>query len=559
MESSQPNIVILLLSISIMLFAAKVFGEIFIKLKQPAIIGEILAGIILGPTVLGTISPDIFYFLFPPQGATNNALTGLTNLSVVLLLLISGMEVDLNVVLKNSSKALVISCFGIIIPFAIGFLMAWFYPFTLGIAYVNNKLIFALFIGTALSISALPVIAKTLMDLNIYKMDIGMMIIASAMINDLIGWLVFSVILGMMGNSSSHFNFLEILLFIILFFIILFVFLRRIIDKIVNHIQEKWSFPGSILIFIMVLGIAGAAYTQYIGIHAVLGAFLVGIAIGEAPSLSERVREILNQFVSNIFAPLFFVSIGLGVNFIQNFNLGLVLIILLISIIGKVAGSYFGARISGVDSTDSAIIGLGLNSRGTMEIILGLLALQVGIITNQVFVALVIMALVTSLISAPLMNILLSRRKLSDINSLINKKYIKISDAKTKEEVIDELCGIISNSHKLDKNEIKTAILEREITLPTGIANYLALPHCRYNKLQKPALAIAVNKNGVDFNTADNTPAKFIFLLITPENKNELQLQLLANIVRKFQNRDAIESILKLNDINKIEAELRKL
>ncbi|HOV92576.1 MAG TPA: cation:proton antiporter [Candidatus Kapabacteria bacterium] len=559
MESSQPNIVILLLSISIMLFAAKVFGEIFIKLKQPAIIGEILAGIILGPTVLGTISPDIFYFLFPPQGATNNALTGLTNLSVVLLLLISGMEVDLNVVLKNSSKALVISCFGIIIPFAIGFLMAWFYPFTLGIADVNNKLIFALFIGTALSISALPVIAKTLMDLNIYKMDIGMMIIASAMINDLIGWLVFSVILGMMGNSSSHFNFLEILLFIILFFIILFVFLRRIIDKIVNHIQEKWSFPGSILIFIMVLGIAGAAYTQYIGIHAVLGAFLVGIAIGEAPSLSERVREILNQFVSNIFAPLFFVSIGLGVNFIQNFNLGLVLIILLISIIGKVAGSYFGARISGVDSTDSAIIGLGLNSRGTMEIILGLLALQVGIITNQVFVALVIMALVTSLISAPLMNILLSRRKLSDINSLINKKYIKISDAKTKEEVIDELCGIISNSHKLDKNEIKTAILEREITLPTGIANYLALPHCRYNKLQKPALAIAVNKNGVDFNTADNTPAKFIFLLITPENKNELQLQLLANIVRKFQNRDAIESILKLNDINKIEAELRKL
>ena len=439
MESSQPNIVILLLSISIMLFAAKVFGEIFIKLKQPAIIGEILAGIILGPTVLGTISPDIFYFLFPPQGATNNALTGLTNLSVVLLLLISGMEVDLNVVLKNSSKALVISCFGIIIPFAIGFLMAWFYPFTLGIADVNNKLIFALFIGTALSISALPVIAKTLMDLNIYKMDIGMMIIASAMINDLIGWLVFSVILGMMGNSSSHFNFLEILLFIILFFIILFVFLRRIIDKIVNHIQEKWSFPGSILIFIMVLGIAGAAYTQYIGIHAVLGAFLVGIAIGEAPSLSERVREILNQFVSNIFAPLFFVSIGLGVNFIQNFNLGLVLIILLISIIGKVAGSYFGARISGVDSTDSAIIGLGLNSRGTMEIILGLLALQVGIITNQVFVALVIMALVTSLISAPLMNILLSRRKLSDINSLINKKYIKISDAKTKEEVIEAI------------------------------------------------------------------------------------------------------------------------
>lgn len=559
MGLTSHDIVILLLSIAVMLFAAKIFGEIFTKFKQPAVIGEILAGIILGPTVLGTISPDIFNFLFPQTGPTNSALTGLTNISVVLLLLISGMEVDLNVVLKNSSKALAISSFGIIIPFAFGFLTAWFFPFTLGIGDINLKLVFALFIGTALSISALPVIAKTLMDLNIYKTDVGMMIIASAMINDLIGWLVFSIILGMMGTSESHFNFIQILLFIIAFFVILFVFLRRIIDQAINYIQERWSFPGSILNFILVLGIAGAAYTQYIGIHAVLGAFLVGIAIGESASLSERVREILNQFVSNIFAPLFFVSIGLGVNFIANFDILIVVIILIISILGKVLGSYFGARISRVDSTDSAIIGFGLNSRGTMEIILGLLALQVGIITNQVFVALVLMALITSLVSAPLMNIMLSRRRLSDINSLINKKYIKITDAATKEEVIDELCEIVAKAQKLDKNELKQLVLERENKLNTGIANYLALPHCRYNKLQKPALAIAVNKNGIDFNTADNTPAKFIFLLITPENKNELQLQLLANIVRKFQNRDAIESILQYEDVSKIEAELIKL
>jgi len=397
------------------------------------------------------------------------------------------------------------------------------------------------------------------MDLNIYKTDVGMMIIASAMINDLIGWLVFSIILGMMGTSESHFNFIQILLFILAFFVILFVFLRRIIDQAINYIQERWSFPGSILNFILVLGIAGAAYTQYIGIHAVLGAFLVGIAIGESASLSERVREILNQFVSNIFAPLFFVSIGLGVNFIANFDILIVVIILIISILGKVLGSYFGARISSVDSTDSAIIGLGLNSRGTMEIILGLLALQVGIITGQVFVALVIMALVTSLISAPLMNILLSRRRLSDINSLINKKYIIKSTTTTKEEAIAELCEIIANAHKLDKQELLQAVMERENSFSTGIANYLAIPHCRFNKLQKPALAIAVNKNGIDFNTADNTPAKFIFLLITPENKNELQLQLLANIVRKFQNRDAIESILQYEDVSKIEAELIKL
>jgi Kef-type K+ transport system membrane component KefB/mannitol/fructose-specific phosphotransferase system IIA component (Ntr-type) len=558
MGLTNQDIVILLLGIAVMLFSAKMLGEIFIKFKQPAVIGEIIAGIILGPTVLGSISPDIFLYLFPPAGPSHNALTGLTNIAVVLLLLISGMEVDLNVVIKNSSKAIIISCFGIVIPFILGFLTAWFFPFALGIEDINLKLIFALFIGTALSISALPVIVKILMDLNIYKTDIGMIIIASAMVNDLIGWLVFSVIISMSGSSESHFNFLQILIFIIIFLILVFVFLRKVIDKVINRIQEKWSFPGSILNFVLVLGFAGAAYTQYIGIHAVLGAFLVGIAIGESASLSERVREILNQFVSNIFAPLFFVSIGLGVNFIRDFDISIVSIILSIAIIGKVGGSYLGARISKINTTDSAIIGFGLNSRGAMEIIIGLVALQVGIITNKVFVALVIIALVTSMISAPLMSIMLKRRKISDINALINKKYIRFSDANTREEVIDELSEIIAVSNKLDKNELMRLILERENSLTTGIANYLAIPHARY-KLQNPALAIAINKNGVDFNSADGTPAKFIFMLITPEDKNELQLQLLANIVSKFRDRELIESILNLNDINKIEAELRKL
>ncbi len=558
MGLTNQDIVILLLGIAVMLFSAKMLGEIFIKFKQPAVIGEIVAGIILGPTVLGSISPDIFLYIFPATGPSHNALTGLTNIAVVLLLLISGMEVDLNVVIKNSSKAIIISCLGIVIPFILGFLTAWFFPFALGIEDINLKLIFALFIGTALSISALPVIVKILMDLNIYKTDIGMIIIASAMMNDLIGWLMFSVILSMSDSTESHFNFLQILIFIIIFLILVFVFLRKVIDKIINRIQEKWSFPGSILNFVLVLGFAGAAYTQYIGIHAVLGAFLVGIAIGESASLSERVREILNQFVSNIFAPLFFVSIGLGVNFIRDFDISIVSIILSIAIIGKVGGSYLGARISKSSTTDSAIIGFGLSSLGTMEIIIGLVALQVGIITNNVFVALVIMALVTSMITAPFMSIMLKRRKISDINALINKKYIRFSDANTKEEVIDELSEIIAASNKLDKNDLMRLILERENNLTTGIANYLAIPHARY-KLQNPALAIAINKNGIDFNSADGTPAKFIFMLITPEDKNELQLQLLANIVSKFRDRELIESILNLNDINKIEAELRKL
>lgn len=409
MHLSPDQITVFLVSISVMLIAAKLLGELCIKIKQPAIIGEIFAGIILGPTILGMLSPEVFEWLFPPQSELNIALEGITSLAVIMLLLVSGMEVDLGIVLKQGKVAISTGIMGIIFPFILGFGVSYFFPQIFGLTDPDLLLVFALFMGTALSISALPVIARTLMDLNIFKTEMGFIIIAAAMFNDLLGWLIFSIILGLMGASEKGINFFETLALTLLFTGIVLVFGRRIFNRLIPVIQDKFSFPGGVLNFVLVLGFLGAAFTEFIGIHAIFGAFIIGIAIGDSVHLKERTREIIQQFVTNIFAPLFFVSIGLRVNFVTNFDFVIVLIVIILAFAGKVIGCGLGAFWGGLGKNESMAVGFGMNSRGAMEIILGILALEFGLINETVFVALVIMALFTSVSSAPFMNIFIKR------------------------------------------------------------------------------------------------------------------------------------------------------
>ena len=303
-----------------MLFFSRAIGEFLKKFKQPIVLGEILAGIILGPTIFGVLFPGIMNNFLSYTGAVNIAFQGITLLAVVMLLLVSGLEVDLSLVTRQGKVASLISLMGVLFPFAVGFGVAWFFPNELGISAKENHLIFALFVGTALSITALPVVARTLMDLNIFKTEIGFLIIASAMLNDLVGWIIFSVILAMMKGNSSGLEFSSTMLMLGVFIVVTLFFVRRVFNYILPKFEKITTYPGGILNLILVLGFAGAAFSEWIGVHAIFGAFIVGIAIGDSAHLKEETREIIQQFVTNIFAPLFFVSIGLRVNFIQNFE-----------------------------------------------------------------------------------------------------------------------------------------------------------------------------------------------------------------------------------------------
>jgi Kef-type K+ transport system membrane component KefB len=403
---SHNELIIFLLAISAMLILSRIISELGKRLKLPMVMGELLVGICLGPTVLGALYPAAENYLFPlkTNPHVSIALDGIFSLSVIMLLFVAGMEVQLSVVLRQGKTAVLTGLGSMIIPFFTGFAIAWFFPDVFGMAMdEKHRLVFSLFLGTALSISALPVIARILMDLNLFKTNVGMIIIASAMFNDLIGWLFFSFILSLSGQNSGHMGIGYTIMYIIAFGAFMLFVGRRIIDRILPWIQTKLSWPGGVLAMSLGLCLICAAFTESINIHAILGAFIAGIAIGDSVQLREQARDIIHQFVTNFFAPLFFVSIGLKVNFIENFDLKIVLIVLVLAFVGKVIGATGGAKLGGLSMRNSFAVAFGLNARGAMEIILGTLALNAGLITPPIFVALVIMAFITSLTSGPLM------------------------------------------------------------------------------------------------------------------------------------------------------------
>lgn len=239
------------------------------------------------------------------------------------------------------------------------------------------------------------------MDMNLIRSRMGMLILASAMIVDLLCWMIFSIILSMMGTSNPSHSLGQTIGLTVGFSVLLLTLGRGLINLMLPWVNRALAWPGGLLSLSMVLCFLAAAFTEYIGIHAIFGAFLAGVVLGDSEHMSERAKEILHQFINNIFAPLFFVSIGLYINMLVSFNLSLSIVILLMAIVSKVIGATVGARIAGLQKSQSLAVGMGMNTHGTLEIILSAIALQAGLIREEIFVAILITVIVTIVLSAP--------------------------------------------------------------------------------------------------------------------------------------------------------------
>ena len=391
-----------LIIVSVVLIFARVLGEICRKFKQPVVVGEILAGIIIGPSLLGSAFPDMFSDLFISEPRAYGAFDGLANIGVILLMFVAGIEVDLKQIRRQGKQAASISIMGIAFPFALGFAAIWFFHDYIFPVASTDRLIPSLFFGTALSITALSVIVKVLIDLNIIKTKVGGLVITAAMVDDFLGWILFSIIIKMMDPTKSDGSASSIV--IVLAFALLMVTVGRwIIDKLLGFAKKHISGSGGIITVSCCLCFLGAVITEYLGIRGVFGAFLMGIAVGDSKHFSDSTQNVLQQFVVYIISPLFFASVGLRVNFVTNFDLTVVSIILGIACIAKIVGAGVGARISGLKKNESMAVAFGMNARGSQEIVLGMVALQAKIIDERIFVGLVVMTMVTILIAGPLM------------------------------------------------------------------------------------------------------------------------------------------------------------
>ncbi|MCC7510964.1 MAG: cation:proton antiporter [Planctomycetes bacterium] len=553
---THSDLVSLFLALGVVLSVARILGEIARRLNQPAVMGELLAGILLGPTLLGAVAPDIFTQLFPTTPGFSLAMQGLTTVAITLFLLVAGLEVDLSTIFKQGKSAIGVSVGGIAIPFAIGFGVGWVGPLllspdALGRSVGGDALVFALFLATAMSISALPVIAKTLMDLNLYRSELGMTVIASAVFDDLIGWIIFAIILGMMGASAGEgggkFPIGLTIGLVLAYVAVMLTVGRFALHRSLPFIQAHTSWPGGVLGVAVALALLGAAFTEWIGIHAIFGAFMVGVALGDSSHLKERTRHTLENFVTFIFAPLFFATVGLKVDFVANFDLPLVLFVMVIACAGKFVGCGLASRWTGNPWRESWAIGAAMNARGAMEIILALLALQAGVINEKLFVALVVMALATSVVAGPLMQRILKRKKARRFTDFVgSRSFVPELKAVNRFAAIIELCHVSGATGVPMQAAIDLAISRERLTA-TGVGRGIALPHARVPGLDKPQVAVGISRLGLDFDSPDGEPAHFIVLLLTREEDQSLTLELYRDILETLSASATRNELLKVS------------
>lgn len=544
-----------LLALALLLGVARLLGEGARAIGLPLVVGEITTGILLGETGLKRVWPEAYAFVLP-HGAPAEMLGGYTTVAVVLLLVVAGLEVDLGIVKRRGRSALLVALLGMMMPLAGGFVIGQVVPDSIA---GEHRTLLSIFLGVALSISALPVIAKTLLDLGLFKTDVGLLVMTAAMVNDLVGWLAFSILLGPMRGGGVELAPLARTVGLGAAFVVGAVFIGRpLVDRVLARLEQQADqASGRVLSFVTVLAVLGAAATQAIGIHAVLGGFVIGVTVGDSPRLRERTRHTIHQFVTNVFAPVFFASVALRVDFFAAFDPVLCVVVFAVASVAKVVGCGIGARISGLGWRESLAVGFGLNARGAMEIILALLARDAKLIDDRIFVALVAMAIGTSLLAGPMMKRLLYQKPPStdglsdDAATLVrNGAFVEKLEATTSARAIDELGHSLRSVIGDLVEPALISVLERELVAPTGLGDEVAIPHAAVPGLSRPVVALGLSRQGIDFDAPDGRSARIVFLLLLPPKAYEREVHVLAALARSVFDESARVALLGARSID---------
>lgn len=430
---------ILLLQIVTIILVAKLFGWICTKIGQPTVIGEIIAGVVLGPSVVGHYFPHFFSTLFPVASLGN--LQFISQIGLILFMFMVGMELDLKVVKKNAGDAFVISQVSIIVPFALGLGLAYaiyrsFAP--AGVPFTS----FGLFIGIAMSITAFPVLARVVQERGLHKTHLGSVVITCAAVDDITAWCLLAAVIAIV-KAGSFASSLYVIALAIVYVVIMIKgvrpFLKRVGD--LHTSRENLSKP-IVAIFFLILLLSSYA-TELIGIHALFGAFMAGTMMPD----NEKFRNIFIEKIEDIalvlLLPLYFVFTGLRtqIGLLNDAYLWQVTgCVILVAVVGKFVGSTVAARFVGQNWRNSLSIGALMNTRGLMELVVLNIGYDLGVLSPSVFAMMVIMALVTTFITGPALNLInklfkLGKEEVSTTISRIGKYKILVSFANPERSV----------------------------------------------------------------------------------------------------------------------------
>ncbi len=401
--AAHNDVLAILLQIAFLLLTARVLGELAQRLRQPSIIGEILAGILLGPSVLSSFFPSLMRYIVPQNETQGHLLEIISLIGAMFLLLITGLETDLKLIRRHAKTALGAALGGIVVPFLTGFLLGQLIPDYLLVA-PQERLLFSLFLATAMSISAIPVLARVLIDMKLTRRDIGQTIIAAGMTDDTIGWILLSIVTGLAaGQTISAHNVIISIGTVLFFFLFSFTIGLWFVKNAFNFVQDNTVSQDRLLTLIVVMTFLWGSLTHFLHLEAVIGAFVMGILFAQIPRMPQSVHDKLQSIALSIFAPIFFAVAGLKVNVLNLLRLdliGITLLVILIACFGKIIGTYMGARLIGrKDHWTALCFGAALNARGAMEIIVATIGLSLGILSQEMFSIIVVMAMITSLMT----------------------------------------------------------------------------------------------------------------------------------------------------------------
>ncbi|MCA1398890.1 cation:proton antiporter [Bradyrhizobium sp. BRP56] len=411
-KASKPSEFILLVQIALLIAVGRGLGELMQRIGQPSVIGELLGGLLLGPSLFGWLWPSAHGVIFPPSGEQKALIDGIAQFGILLLLLLTGMDTDLKLVRKVGRAATTISVAGIAVPFVCGFALGEFLPDGL-LPYPEARLIASLFLGTALSISSVKIVAVVVREMNFMRRNVGQIIVASAIIDDTLGWIIIAVIFSLASRGSLDILSVAQALFGTLTFLaVSFTIGRRLVFRLIRWANDNLVSSAAVITVILLLMSGMAMITHLIGVHTVLGAFIAGVLVGESPILTRQIDERLRGLISSLFMPVFFGLAGLSADLTVLKDpsvLGLTAALVLIASIGKFGGAFVGGALGGLTRQESYALASGMNARGSTEVIIATIGLSMGVLSQTMFSMIVTMAILTTMAMPPMLRSALAR------------------------------------------------------------------------------------------------------------------------------------------------------
>ena len=401
------------LQLAVILVAARVCGSLARRLGQPRVCGEIAAGLALGPSLVGAMFAQAVATVFPADAAPG--LRIMSELGLVFLMLLVGLDLHVDELRRRKRAACAISVAGIVVPFALGLVLAGvLHP---ALAPDRDPVAFALFLGTAISITAIPTLARILDELNLQRTRIATLTTTAAALDDVVGWTLLATVTALVQVQFEPLDAMFRLGATAMFAAIVVGSGRKLVQRRCARVEDPAAFrSGAVLTLAVIAALSGAAITDALGLSGIFGAFTVGIALGGDPRLRDAIVERLQPIVLTLFLPIFFTFTGLRTDagaLHGSWAWALCALVVVVAVAGKVAGCALAAMTQKLSRSDALSIGVLMNTRGLMELVVINVGLDLGVIPHSVFFMLVIMAIVTTYMTAPLVRRILRDSELA--------------------------------------------------------------------------------------------------------------------------------------------------